>query len=96
MIPMLMTIAVQRETIDHDTGRLEDGRGLRLWLPLFLVWLLIAPFLLLLAPMIILGLGMARLNPFRALAAIFGVLAGLSGTRVEVEAPGAFVNIQIL
>jgi len=96
MIPMLMTIAVQRETIDHDTGRLEDGRGLRRWLPLFLVWLLIAPFLLLLAPLIILGLGMARLNPFRALAAIFGVLAGLSGTRVDVEAPGAFVNIQIL
>jgi len=97
MIPMMMTLAVRREVINHDTGRLEpDGRALRLWLPLFLLWLLAAPFALLLAPLILLALCLARLNPFRVFAAFYGLLAGLAGTRIEVDAPGAFVNIRIL
>lgn len=97
MIPMLMTVAVRHDTIDHRTGRYQpDGRGLRLWLPLVLVWLVLAPFVLLLAPLIILALALAGLNPFRALAAVFGVLTGLTGTRIQVDAPGATVDIRVL
>lgn len=96
MIPMMMTIAVRHDAMDRRTGRIEpDGFALRLWLPLFLVWLLVAPFFVLLLPLILLGLALARLNPFRALAALFGLLAGLTGTQVEVDSPGAVINIRV-
>jgi hypothetical protein len=39
---------------------------------------------------------MAGLNPFRALAAILGLMAALAGTHVEVEAPDAHINIHLI
>ena len=39
----------------------------RLWIPLFLVWLLVLPFGLLLLPVVIIGGLVCQVNPFRAL-----------------------------
>jgi hypothetical protein len=68
----------------------------RIWLPLIVVWIVLAPFLVLLSPLLIIGLAMAGLNPFRALAAGLGLLAALGGTRVEVDTPDALVNIHLV
>lgn len=96
MIPMMMTLAVRHGGVDRRTGqRVPGGHRIRLWLPLFLIWILIAPFALLLSPLILLGVAMARLNPFRALTAAFGLLAALTGTLIEVETPDAVVNIRV-
>jgi hypothetical protein len=76
---------------------LERSRPTRVqvWIPLFLVWLVLAPFVLLLSPLLAFGLARVRLDPFRAIGAAFRLLAALSGTRVEIETPDAFVNIRL-
>ena len=96
MIPMMMTIAVRHDEVDYRSGFARpESHGLRLWLPLFLLWILVLPFALLLSPLILIGLAFLRLNPFRAAAALFGLLCALAGTCIEVESPGATVNIRI-
>lgn len=76
--------------------RSRGSRPIRLWLPLFLVWLLVAPIALVLSPLILLALMVCRLNPFTAVAALVGLVAAFSGTRVEVDTPGAKVNIRLI
>jgi hypothetical protein len=93
MMPMTMTTDSRRRPRRAEAGRRPE---FRLWLPLLLIWLLLAPFVILLSPLLILGLAMAGLNPFRALAALFGVLGALGGTHIEVDAPDALVNIHLL
>jgi hypothetical protein len=73
------------------------GRGpIRLWLPMVLVWLLLLPFAVLLAPFLALWMIIRRMNPFRAMGALLGLLTALSGTRIEVDSPSAFVNIRLV
>jgi hypothetical protein len=68
----------------------------RLWLPMLLIWLLLAPLLILLSPLLILGLAMAGLKPFRALAALLGLLAAVGGTRIEVDSPDGLIDIHLI
>jgi hypothetical protein len=60
-------------------------RRFRFGLPAVLLWLLLLPFapVLLLAVLIVCAVG--AVNPFRAVAALFRVVAALKGTRVEVQ-----------
>ncbi|HUO01305.1 MAG TPA: hypothetical protein VMU31_00895 [Rhizomicrobium sp.] len=60
-------------------------RGIRLWLPLFLVWLLVLPLLILLLPFLLVGALVMGINLWRSLKAINGVLAATRGTHVEVD-----------
>lgn len=76
--------------------RPRGRRPIRLWLPMFLIWLLLAPLAILLSPFIVLWMVVCRLNPFRAIGAILSLLSALSGTRVEVRSPDAFVNIRLV
>jgi hypothetical protein len=80
MIPLVAVIRVDR---------------LRLWIPLFLVWLLLLPFLLLLLPLAIVACLVVRINPFRALAFFWQVFAGLRGTNIEVNDGNAAVVVRI-
>ena len=77
-----------------------------LWLPLTPLWLILAPFALLLAPLLALApqlnnpearavRGAIVVHPYRAAFAIGAVLLSLSGTVVEVDAPGATIHIRI-
>jgi len=71
-------------------------RGLRLWLPLFLLWIpfvLVAPLLLLILLIVCLGTGI----PFwRSLRVYWGILCGLPGTEVRVRAQANQILVQIL
>ena len=85
MIPMLMVLKVE------PGGR----RPIRLWIPLILIWILLAPLVVLLAPFALVAALAVGLRPFSVAAALIGRFAALSDTRVEVEAPGARVFLLI-
>lgn len=76
--------------------RPRGRRPIRLWLPMFLIWLLLAPLVILAAPFAALWMLACRLNPFRVMGALLGMLTALSGARVEVDSPSAFVNIRLV
>jgi hypothetical protein len=71
-------------------------RHIRLWIPLFLLWI---PFLLL-APFVVLALVVAcwigRVNPWRAIRILWGLLCALPGTDVRVTNEGNRVLVRIL
>lgn len=70
-------------------------RGIRLWVPLFLVWLLLLPFILVLLPVYFVTCAVIDVAPFKTLGVIFAVLGSLGGTHVEVESPKAAVLIHV-
>ena len=70
-------------------------RGIRLWVPLFLVWLLLLPFVLVLLPVYFVFCAVADIAPFKTLGTIFAVLGSLGGTHVEVDSPKAAVLIHV-
>lgn len=86
---MIPTVAIVRIQTPH-------WHTPQLWLPLFLLWILVLP----LSPLILLvllGLSIAgRVNPWRALSAFWGILCSLSGTHVRVCADGNKVQVRIL
>jgi len=86
MLPLVLRV--------HVTG--HEGRGLRLWIPLFLMWLLLIPLAVIILPVLFIVCIVVDVDPFRALAAIWRVLCGLSGANVEVEAPRASIFVQVL
>ena len=70
-------------------------RGIRLWVPLFLVWLFLLPFALVLLPVDFVVCAAIDIHPFRTLGTLFSVLGSLTGTHVEVERPDASVFIHV-
>jgi hypothetical protein len=85
VIPVLMVLRI--ETPDH--------RPIRLWIPLILIWIVLAPFVILLAPFALLLALVVGLNPFVAAGALIALIAALSDTCVEVEAPDARVFLLV-
>ena len=85
MIPMLAVVKVES----------EDTSPVRLWIPLILVWVLLAPFLILLSPLILIGAAVVGLSPFETVGAIACLIASMAGTRVEVSSPRARVFITV-
>lgn len=71
-------------------------RGIRLWLPLFLLWIPV----ILLPPLILLVVLVAslagRVNPWRAIWAFWVLSCSLPGTDVRVCAGGNRVMVRIL
>lgn len=67
----------------------------RLWLPLTLLFLVLAPFALLLAPLLYFAPRPYNVRPFATVAALGVVLLSLSGTVVDVDTPEALVRIRI-
>ena len=72
------------------------GQGLKLWIPLFLLWIpaiLLSPLIFL----ILFGLGMAgRTNFFRAIRIFWDILCSLPGTNVHVRADEQTILVRIL
>ncbi len=81
-IPMIMRIRIKE----------AEGKRFRLFIPLFLVWLLLFPLLLLAAPFILIaaavtwkrGYGRILLGIYPLLIAVIGTLSGL---HIQVESP---------
>ena len=71
-------------------------RGIRLWLPLFLLWIpliLLSPIILLTVLAVCLA---GRVNLFRALAAFWAFSCSLPGTDVRVSTEGNNILVRIL
>ena len=67
--------------------RANGTRRRRLFLPLFLVWLLFLPFLLLALPFVLLFALAGPARTWRGVRAFLAVLCAVHGTRVEMSAP---------
>jgi hypothetical protein len=88
VIPMVATIAI----------RTAEGRAHRIWLPLplFLVWLVLLPFVVVLLPVFVVVCQVNGVNPLRALSVAWQLLAGLRATRVEVAHASTAIRIHVL
>jgi len=93
MIPMVVNVDVA------SRPRRRPGRGearvVHLWLPLFLLWLLLLPFAVLLSPFLLLALLIMGRRSMAVAGAAYHAFAALSGTLIEVDSPDAFVFIRI-
>lgn len=70
--------------------------GLRLWLPLFLLWIplvLLSPLIFLIVFAVCLAGGV---SPWRAIAAFWAISCSLPGTHVHVSSRGNQVVVRIL
>jgi uncharacterized membrane protein len=74
----------------------KESRTFRLWVPLFLVWLLLMPLAILLAPVIFIASLACRVNPFCGFVAIWQILSALRKTVCEVEQGSAGMSFYIL
>lgn len=97
MIPLFAVIRISRkkDAKKKDPSRHGGSERLRLWLPLFLIWLLLLPLVLVLLPLAALALLILQVNPFRAFAVFWQTLTGLTGTHIEVNGPDALVYVRI-
>lgn len=80
MIPVLFRIKVER----------EDNRPFRLWLPLFIVWLVLIPLIIALSPFVLLAAVAMRGRWYKRLflslyPILFSCLWALSGLSVQLE-----------
>ena len=75
--------------------RVGDGRRFRIWIPLPLVYLLLAPFLVLALPVLIVFCRRAAVDPVRVLTVAGRILAATRGTAVEVESREVSVLIHV-
>lgn len=71
-------------------------RAIRLWLPLFLLWIplvMLSPLIFL----VVLGVCLVgRVNPWQAIATFWAITCSLPGTDVRVSADGNRVTVRIL
>ncbi len=84
MIPMFAVIRLE--------GR---RRRFSFYLPLFLIWLLLLPFVLLALPIVLLATLLFGLRPLRLVGAGYGLLASARGTHVEVQHPHTNVLMHV-
>ena len=76
--------------------RNQQSRTFRLWIPLFLVWLLLLPLAILLSPFIFITCLVCRVNPWRGVVLLWQILTALADTNVEVEHRSAGMSFHIL
>lgn len=70
--------------VDWERGTPRERR-LRLWLPLFLLWLILPPLLLVLFPLIALGCLFVRVDAVELYGTAWRILSSLRRTLVEVK-----------
>ena len=85
MIPFVAVVSLRN----------QESRTFRLWIPLFLMWLLLVPLGILLSPFIFLGFLVCRVNPFRGVAVLWQILTALADTKLEVEHCSAGLSFHI-
>lgn len=87
MIPLIGVVSFRRW---------PHSRSFRLWIPLFLLWILLLPlavlFLLLLFPVCLIS----RVNPFKAIAAFWSIFSAFRNTHIEIDNGEALVLVRVL
>ena len=86
MIPFVAVVSLRN----------SESRTFRVWIPLFLVWLLLVPLGILLSPFIFIACLVCRVNPFRGVAVLWQILNALTDTKLEVEHRSAGMSFHIL
>jgi hypothetical protein len=86
MIPFVAVVSLRN----------RESHIFRLWIPLFLMWLLLVPLGILLSPFIFIGFLVCRVNPFRGVAVLWQILTALADTKLEVEHRSAGLSFHIL
>ncbi len=71
-------------------------RGIPIWLPLFLLWIPAIVFAPLILPILVVVCLAGRINPWRAIAALWAIVCSLPGTYVDVRTQGKQVMVRIL
>lgn len=85
MIPLFAVVRIAR----------ASSRARRIWLPLFLIWLLLAPLALVLLLIAFAACLIARVNFLRALGAFWSLLTALRGTHIQVDTRKKSILIHI-
>lgn len=85
MIPFVAVVSLQN----------RESRTFRLWIPLFLIWLLLVPVAILVTPFIFFGCLFCRVNPLRGVAVFWQILIALADTKVDVEHRSAGMSFHI-
>jgi uncharacterized membrane protein len=85
MIPFVAVVSLRN----------QESRTFRLWIPLFLVWLLLLPLAILLSPFIFIVCLVCRVNPLRGVAVMWQILNALTDTELEVEHRSAGMSFHI-
>ncbi len=85
MIPMMAVLRVERPA----------RRRVRIWLPLFLLWLLALPVLLVTLPVVAVLLLAYGRNPLRLFAAYWSVLSAIPGSHIELNGRRGFVYMHV-
>ena len=86
MIPNLAVVQLQS----------VGGRVHQLWIPVFLLWLpviVLSPLILLVLISVCLA---GKINPWRAIAVLWGLLSSLPGLNVHVSGQGSKVVVRVL
>ena len=86
MIPFVAVVSLRN----------RESHTFRLWIPLFLMWLLLVPLGILLSPFIFIGFLLCRVNPFRGVAVLWQILTALADTKLEVEHRSAGLSFHIM
>ena len=86
MIPFVAVVSLRN----------QESRTFRLWIPLFLVWLLLLPLIILLSPFMFIACLFCRVNPWRGVRLLWQILTALADTNVEVEHRSAGMSFHIL
>jgi hypothetical protein len=86
MIPFVAVVSLRN----------QQSRTFRLWIPLFLVWLLLLPLVILLSPVIFIACLFCRVNPLRGVAVVWQILTALADTDIQVEHRTAGLSFHIL
>lgn len=76
--------------------RTSRQRTFRLWLPLFVAWLLLLPVVLVLFPFFLVGCLILDVNAFNAITTGWNLVAGLRGTQVEINDPKNYILLRII
>ena len=79
MIPWAAFVYVEWWTRSHRNHRFS------LWIPLFVIWLLLLSLVLVLFPVLAVACLVLRINVFRLYSTAWAILTGLRRTRVEVR-----------
>ena len=85
MIPMMAVLHVER----------GQRRRIRVWMPLFLFWLLALPVLIVALPVVAAILLAYGRNPLRLFAAYWNLLDAIPGSHIEVNGRRGLVYMHI-
>jgi hypothetical protein len=85
MIPFVAVVSLRN----------QESRTFRLWIPLFLIWLIVLPVAILLSPFIFLACLICRVNPLQGVAVMWQILTALTDTELEIDHRSAGMSFHI-